>query len=132
MSNFSKVSEEKLATCHPDLQRLFHEVIKQYDCIILCGHRNEIDQNKAFEKGASKLKWPNSKHNSTPSLAVDAAPFPLDWQDSSRFYHFIGFVFATANFLNIKIRSGADWNGNLKFSDEKLLDLPHFELMEDS
>ena len=43
--------------------------------MIVCGHRNKEDQNKAFAEGKSKLKWPKGKHNKLPSQAVDAAPY---------------------------------------------------------
>lgn len=131
MPKFGKKSEERLATCHVDLQRLFNEVIKHYDCTVLCGHRGKDEQDEAVRTGVSKLAWPNSKHNSLPSKAIDVVPFPIDWNDMTRFYHFGGFVLAVAKQLGIKIRWGGDWNGDLKFRDEKFKDLPHFELVED-
>ena len=51
--NFSETSKVRLSSCHPDLQRLFCEVVVKYDCTILCGFRNEADQNQAFEDGTS-------------------------------------------------------------------------------
>lgn len=131
MPKFGKKSEERLATCHVDLQRLFNEVIKHYDCTVTCGHRGKDEQDEAVRTGVSKLAWPNSKHNSLPSKAIDVVPFPIDWDDMTRFYHFGGFVLAVAKQLGIKIRWGGDWNGDLKFRDEKFKDLPHFELVED-
>jgi len=131
--SFSKLSLDRLNTCHPDLQRLFNEVIKNYDCSILCGYRGEQEQNLAFAKGASKKKFPESKHNQTPSLAVDVMPYPVDWSSTKanlcRLYHFVGYVKATADLLGIRIRCGADFNSNGVFFDDKWLDLPHFELV---
>ena len=131
--NFSKTSKERLETCHPDLQRLFNEVIKSYDCTILCGFRNETDQNLAYTKGASKKKFPESKHNQTPSLAIDAMPYPVDWSSTKanlcKLYHFVGYVKATADLLGIRIRCGADFNSNGVFFDDNFIDLPHFELV---
>lgn len=129
MPEFSHSSQEKLDTCHADLQRLFNEVIKHYDCTILCGTRNKADQDAAFASGQSQLKFPNSKHNSLPSMAVDASPYPIDWNDKIKFYHFIGFVLGTAAQMGIKIRSGSDWNQNNNLKDESFRDLPHFELV---
>lgn len=128
MPEFSPKSKQRLETCHPDLQRLFNEVIKHYDCTVLCGHRTKEEQDEAVRTGASKLQFPNSKHNSSPSMAVDVVPFPVDWKDMSRFYHFCGFVLATAKQLGIEIRSGIDWDGDLNFREEKFVDAPHFEL----
>lgn len=79
MAKFSSTSQEKLLTCHPDLQKVFKEVIKTFDCTILVGHRDQQAQDKAFAEGKSKKSWPDSKHNTTPSRAVDVAPFPIDW-----------------------------------------------------
>src|SRR5579871_2009363 len=76
MHYFSPKSLVNLETCHPDLQTLFKEVIQTMDCTILVGHRNQEDQEKAFEQGNSKEHWPNSKHNSIPSMAVDVLSYP--------------------------------------------------------
>lgn len=131
MNKFSQKSLERLNTCHPDLQKVFNKVIENYDCTIICGHRGKDEQDEAVRLGNSKLQWPNSKHNQLLSLAVDVAPYPLDWNDTSRFYHFAGYVLAVANFMGVKLRWGGDWNGDLKFRDEKFKDLPHFELVEE-
>lgn len=129
MPEFSIVSKKRLSTCHPDLQKLFNEVIKDFDCIILEGHRGEEAQNKAFREGKSKLKYPRSKHNSMPSKAVDVAPYPIDWKDIKRFEQLIQHVLETAKKLGIGIRSGSDWNSNGSSKDEKFLDYPHYELI---
>jgi len=129
MPSFSKQSKERLATCHPDLQRLFNEVIKHYDCVVLEGHRGEAAQNAAFKAGNSKLKWPHGNHNKLPSLAVDVSPYPVDWKNSKRFYYFSGFVMGLANQMGIKIRWGGDWDSDKDLDDNGLVDLPHFELV---
>jgi len=131
MAEFSKSSKEKLDTCHEELRRLFLAVSKYYDCTILCGHRSKAEQDDAVRTGHSKLAWPNSKHNSLPSKAIDVVPFPIDWKTKERFYHFSGFVLGIAKLLDIKVRWGGDWNNNLNFNDETFTDLPHFELIGD-
>ncbi len=128
MPVFSKTSLERLSTCHPDLVRLFQEVIRIQDCTILCGHRTEAAQNAALQGGRSKTPWPRSKHNTVPSLAVDAAPFPVDWSSRRRFDHFAGVVRGVAAQLGIRVRWGGDWNGNFDPDDQTFHDLPHFEL----
>jgi peptidoglycan L-alanyl-D-glutamate endopeptidase CwlK len=129
---FSASSQSKLETCHPDLQKLFSEVIKHYDCTVVCGHRSEAEQEEARRKGNSKLSYPNSKHNQTPSLAVDVLPYPFkSWEDTNRFHHFAGFVLATAVQLGIKIRWGGDFNSDLNFKNDSFVDMPHFELVGD-
>lgn len=113
---------------HGKLQDIFFEVIKGYDCSILCGFRDEAAQNEAFHTGRSKKQWPNSKHNGTPSLAVDVAPYPIDWDDERRFYHFAGYVKGIADQLGISIRWGGDWDGDNDLNDQHFFDLVHFEL----
>lgn len=129
MPKFSKVSQDRLKTCDQRLQDLFNEVIKNYDCSIICGHRGQADQDKAYNEGKSKIKWPNGKHNSNPSRAVDVAPYPIDWNDTKRFYHFAGYVKATADQMGIKIRWGGDWDSDNDFKDNSFNDTPHFELI---
>ncbi len=129
MPSFSKSSDDKLNTCHPLLQTLFREVVKNYDCTIICGHRGEKEQNEAFANGYSKLKFPKSKHNSNPSRAVDAAPYPIDWKNREKFIHFAGFVSGVAKSLGIEIRCGIDFNQDGNFKNDSLFDGPHFELI---
>lgn len=129
MASFSALSSARLATADSRLQRLFNEVVKHFDCTILCGHRSQADQDKAFHDGASKVAWPNSKHNTSPSVAVDAAPYPIDWNDRARFHYFAGFVKGLASSMGLKVRWGGDWDSDTEVKDEKgLSDLPHFEL----
>lgn len=129
MPQFSDASKAKLATCHPDLQKLFNEVIKHYDCTILEGHRSDAKQEEVFKNGRSTLKAGKSKHNVKPALAVDVAPYPIDWKNTDRFYHFVGFVRGVAKMMDIKIRVGADWNGDNNLKNQVFFDLPHYELL---
>lgn len=129
MPHFGSVSNMRLSTCHPDLQELFREVVKHFDCSVLCGFRNEAAQTNAYETGKSKAQWPESFHNQTPSLAIDVAPYPIDWNDIKRFYMFVGFVRGVAARMKIDIRCGADWNGDTEVKDNNFNDLPHFELI---
>jgi len=124
-------SEMRLATCHPDLQRLFHEVAKVYKkpFTIIEGHRDEFAQNQDFKSGRSKLRWPKSMHNKEPSLAVDAAPSPIDWSDDKRFTLFAGIVMGVADTIGIKIRWGGDWKDSGDPAINQFNDLVHFELV---
>ena len=70
-----------------------------------------------------------------PSLAVDLMPWPAElhgvnvWQDSLRWAHFTGIVRGHAELLGIKIRLGADWNGDGSSKDHRFVDSPHVELV---
>jgi len=110
------------------LQRLFKEVIKHYDCTVICGHRSQEEQDKAVAEGKSKVRYPYSKHNSFPARAVDVVPYPIDWDDREGFYAFGGFVKGVASQKGIKIRWGGDWDSDNDLHDQNFIDLPHFEL----
>ena len=128
MPGYSQKSLKQLYGCHPQLQLLFFEIIKHYDCTVLEGYRNEMRQDELYRIGQSKVKYPDSKHNTTPSMAVDVAPYPIDWNNTKRFYHFAGFVIATAKQLSLDIRWGGDWDSDNDLDDQMFMDLVHFEL----
>lgn len=81
----SKLSKQKLNTCHSDLIKLIEEVAKTERCAVICGFRGRYEQEKAYNSGKSKANWGQSKHNSKPSLAVDVVPMPLNWEDIESF-----------------------------------------------
>jgi peptidoglycan L-alanyl-D-glutamate endopeptidase CwlK len=110
MAKFSAASTKKLKTCDERLQLIMNELIKELDVIIICGHRNKEDQNKAYAMGKSKLKWPNGKHNKLPSLAVDVMPYPLDWDDIGRVKDMLKRVERIAKAHGIKLRYGRDFS----------------------
>ena len=128
MPSFGKASLERLSTCHPDLQAICHEAIKLIDFTVVCGHRNEVEQNLAYNTKKSQLKFPASKHNKTPSLAVDIAPYPINWADKNRFHYLAGIMKGIALSKGIKLRWGGDWDNNGELNDQVLIDLPHFEI----
>ena len=45
MPRFGRTSLKRLNTCDEDLQALFKEVVKYFDCSVIEGHRNEARQN---------------------------------------------------------------------------------------
>ncbi|MEE9354213.1 MAG: hypothetical protein V3U75_01350 [Methylococcaceae bacterium] len=128
MPRFGKTSTARLRTCHPSLQKLFNEVVKHFDCSIIGGHRNEAEQDKVFYDGKSTVQFPNSKHNSIPSMAVDVVPYPIDWKDRNRMRYFAGFVKGIATGMGYKIRWGGDWDSDTEVKDNHFQDLPHFEI----
>lgn len=128
MPKFSEQSIIKLNTVDPKLATIINEAIKIYDFTVLEGHRDAYSQNKAFEEGRSKLQYPESKHNKSPSLAIDIAPYPVDWNDLKRFYYLAGVVKALGLVHGINIRWGGDWDGDGDFKDQTFNDLVHFEL----
>lgn len=130
-NEFSTIERKRLLSCHADLANIFYEVRKHYPCRVICGHRNEEEQNRAYEDGFSKVVFPDSKHNSLPSRAIDVAPLPIDWNSKEDFYYFAGHVRMIAESQGVKIRWGGDWNRNLNLKDQTFFDLVHFELVDE-
>lgn len=126
MPSFSKKSKEKLETCIPQLQQLFNEVIKERDCIIICGARSLEDQQKAFKGGFSKTDGVIKKSNhqvdkeNPLSRAVDVLPYPIKWNDTKGHKEFADYVFKIAHKLEINIQWGGLW--------KTFKDYPHWEI----
>lgn len=143
MPSFGAKSKERLATCDPRLQRIMEKVVEQYDCTILEGRRSWERQQElldatppktTLEPGLSKhnmpLGWTEPEEN-WMSKAVDAAPYPIDWEDPKRFIYFAGLVIATGWVLGVKIRWGGNWDmDQIIIDDQNFDDLPHFEIVE--
>jgi len=135
---FGRRSREHLNTCHPHLIAVMEAAIKHtpIDFTVLEGHRSTERQRRMFEEGRSTLDGVRnlSKHQSTPSIAVDVAPYPIDWDSPvavKRFFWLSGVIFAHASMLSVKIRWGGNWNGrDIVDGEQRFHDLPHFELME--
>lgn len=143
MFEYGKTSRQRLNTCNQDLITLFDEVAIDINTSILCGYRSEVEQNKAFDIGTSEKRFPDSEHNTYPSMAVDAAPyFPeiknTDWEDSAAFALFAGHVLATAKRLykagriTHQVIWGGDWNSNGRCLDHHFKDYPHFQLTKEN
>ena len=135
MPRYSKRSKERLATCDKRLQDVFNEVIQHVDCSILEGHRSKERQNKLYDEKRTKVKYPNGRHNSNPSKAVDVTPYPVDWEDRERQTLFAGFVIGIARSMGIKIRWGGNWDmyeekRRWEVKDNRFDDFPHFEIKE--
>jgi len=113
MWTYGKASKLKLLTCHGQIQLLCWEAIAVMDITVVCGYRDKKAQNKAFEKGYSNVRYPDSNHNVKPSKAVDLAPWNngIDWDDKNGFYELAGIMKALAFKHDIKLKWGGDFNG---------------------
>ena len=139
MPSFGTVSRANLAECHPQLQRLFAEVIKHWDCTVLDGKRTLAEQRANLAAGVSKTLA--SKHLPQPdgySHAADVAPYPVQWNDPSakvraayerECLFFGGFVLGVAAQLGIRVRYGGDWDSDRDLEDQTFNDLVHVELL---
>jgi hypothetical protein len=139
---FGKRSAANLATCDARLRELA-ELVLSYgvaDFSIIEGHRSIERQQELFNADPPKTHIDGitrkSKHNHSPSLALDFLPYPAEingvnvWQDTRRFTFIAGMFFAAAAELGVKIRWGGDWDGDGNNADSKLDDLPHIEIDE--
>lgn len=129
MYKFSKKSKDKLATCHPNIQKICNELIKIMDVTVLEGVRTKEQQEEYVRTGKSKTM--NSKHLKQQdgySHAVDLVPYPIDWSDTKRFAYMQGMVRGIALQLGIEVRSGIDWDSDGQLKDHTFFDGPHFEI----
>ena len=130
MPAFGKRSKAHLETCHIDLQKVLNSAILDGpDFAVICGHRGKEEQDQAVNQGFSKARFPNSKRNQKPSIAVDVVPYPVDWNDRDRFVALAKHILARAERTGVKLRWGGDWDGDGDWKDERFLDMPHFELV---
>jgi peptidoglycan L-alanyl-D-glutamate endopeptidase CwlK len=94
----------------------------------LCGHRGREEQEQAFATHRSKSHYGQSRHNYTPSLAVDVMPWYPDephvrWGELQELREFANFVMGAAAGMGIQIR----WGGTFT----NFFDGPHYELTGD-
>lgn len=123
---------------HPDLIKVLDTALVIVDMSLIEGHRNKKRQDFLYPK-FTKVKWPNSRHNTFPSEAVDITPSPFrgypDRQDPdypkelARWYALASVISAVGHLLNIPIRTGADWDRDWTYTDQDFDDLGHIELL---
>lgn len=134
MPQFSPLEMARLATVDQRLRGVFMVGIQRRHIAILVGWRGQAEQHEAFIKGESKLDWPLSPHNRTPSVAVDFAPVvpgrPIDWKDRAAFGLLAGYLIRIGEDQGVKLRWGGDWSGDGQTSEESLQDLDHIEIVE--
>lgn len=132
MYRFGETSERRLATVDSRLQEALHLAMSTQvmDFTIVCGHRDELSQQMAFNNGTSKKTWPHSKHNEYPSKAVDVAPWPIDWRDHYSFSRLAGIIEACARIHGLQLRWGGDWDRDGGSRDQSFMDIGHLEIVE--
>ena len=125
MYKLSQRSLNNLIGVHPKLANVFKEAIKTapLDFMIICGVRSLDAQQKAFKEKTSKCDGiiKKSKHQKKPDgygYAVDAVPYPINWDDKKKFKNLSAHIKATAKKMGVKIVWGGDWGW----------DMPHYEL----
>jgi hypothetical protein len=144
MPSFSNRSHDRLYTCEKPLIRVMECVVKDFDIMVIEGHRTEATHQGYINSGATRVPYSKTKHRHNPSRAVDIAPWitelnrMADWNDRNEmryFYIMGGFVQGRAlEVLGYKLRWGANWDGDsiygvgAKSDDQTFNDIVHFEL----
>lgn len=123
MPSFGKRSLKARVTMDPRLQGIVDEAIKKYDFSIIWGHRDMGSQNQAYKDGHTNKRWPNSKHNTYPSIAMDIVPYPgLYNAPLIEFYKLATIIYEEAMKQNVRLRWGGHW--------KKPFDPAHYELRD--
>ena len=132
MPRFSRKSRSKLEGVDARLVLLLEEVVKYFDITVIEGKRSQERQNQLVKEGKSKTKF--GKH--VQGMAVDIAPYPIDWTARDDFHYLGGFVLGIACKMGINIRWGGDWSSSSLAKEQRTTkdnnfdDLVHFEIKE--
>jgi lysozyme len=102
--SFGKKSKTNLSQCTEELQHLFTEVVKHYDCTVSRGSGVGIEVVPYFK---------NRPH--------------IREEDEAKSYEFAGFVQGIAIAMDIPIRWGGNWNGTDELHDQEPISLFYFE-----
>ena len=126
-------SRERLVGVHQDLVRVVERAIEitTQDFMVLEGVRSQERQDELYAQGRTKpgpiVTWVKVGTH-TNGTAVDLVPFPVDWNDLSKFDAISKAMFQAAKEQGVRIRWGADWNQNGTARERGESDSPHFEL----
>ena len=135
MYKLGKTSLERLETCDSQLQVVIRAAIAQgvIDMTVTEGHRDKETQDRYFNEGKSRLKYPEGKHNQSPSKAVDVAPYvngKLSY-DQRHCCYMAGLIMGISRSLGIKLRWGGNWDQDGEpITDQDFQDLVHFEIVD--
>lgn len=150
MFKFSKKSLDKLATVHPDLQRVVLRALElsTTDFTVLEGARTIEKQRMNVKQGKSQTM--NSKHlvrEDGFARAVDLVPYPLTW-NLNAFYPIALAMQKASEELGVDICWGGSWcrlnkdkrspsrmvdeysQARRKTGNKVFIDAPHFELVK--
>lgn len=132
-------SRNKLEGLHPNLVAVVTRAIQltTQDFSVTCGVRTLTEQKELYAQGRTKpgqiVTW-TLKSRHLPAAdglgrAVDLAPYPIDWNNLSKFDAIAKAMFAASEELGIPIRWGADWDQDGNPRERGETDSPHFELV---
>jgi hypothetical protein len=85
-----------------------------------------------FKLKRSKVQWPDGKHNTMPSEAVDVQPYPYPEKESTLredLSYIAGLFIAFGRAEGVVLRWGGDWDKDGETADNKFDDLFHIEIV---
>ena len=142
MPEFGDTSIKRLSQVDDRLKELFEEVVRHYDCHIMCGMRTTEEQQELFALGRSKpgrivtyVDGVNKKSSHQFGRAVDVAPWfeevpHIRWDNEKDWFHFAGFVKGVAALKGIPVIWGGDWDSDFDLEDQRFNDWPHWEITQ--
>lgn len=137
MRRWSKRSKDKFDQLDHRLQDVMDYVLHNVaDVSIVTGHRSQKEQNELFygQPQRTKVRWPDSKHNKLPSLAVDFQPYPVpDRREKlwASLAYIAGRAIEYAAAKGVTLRWGGDWDRDGDLTDQNFDDLYHLEIKDD-
>jgi peptidoglycan L-alanyl-D-glutamate endopeptidase CwlK len=145
---FSARSRAALAGVHPDLVRVVERALalSRVDFMVIEGVRTPARQRELYAQGRTKpgpkVTWTmNSNHFVKADgfgHAVDLLPAPYDWkiddpkstpEIDDNFALVAAAMYRAADELGVRIRWGANWDGDRQWRERGETDNPHFELV---
>ena len=156
MYSFGKQSLQNLSSCSEELRRVAYRALGYglMDFSVIEGHRDQHTQDKYYDMGVSKVKWPDGKHNSLPSKAFDLNPYDhrfkcgligndiqvrhfmvtykMSMSDvrsyiTTQYHRMAMLISAAAKEEKVPMRWGGDWDRDNDILDQSFNDLAHFE-----
>ena len=130
MNGFGRSSRKHLATVEGRGQQLAYRVLRIKDHSIICGHRKQREQDRAYREGFSNLPWPDGKHNRLPSVAMDVQTYPVPTNEQAlreEQLYLLGLYKGVGSEMDIPVRTGADWDGDGEILDNGFDDFFHVE-----
>ena len=129
----SQRSLQRLEGVDPRLVSVVKKAIQitTQDFAVLEGLRTPERQAELYAQGRTApgpvVTWTmDSPH--LHGRAVDLVPYPVDWDDLSKFDAIAKAMFTAADEVGVKLRWGADWDMDGKPREKGESDSPHFEL----
>jgi len=119
------------ATLDERLQLLVDKLLWYMDVSLLDGYRDERQQAELYGLEKTQVRWPHSKHNSEPSMAVDMQPYPRPENENELWAalgYMAGLCYMIAERHGFAVRWGGDWNRDGDLTDNNFDDLFHIEL----